>query len=81
LLQFFAEEIGDFDGNLHYGRSDDLTLPLIVDIDRISIAIWERGMAAGVFRPLDPFQSTINIMGTCLFYFIGAGNIQQFPQG
>ncbi|MBW4620890.1 MAG: TetR/AcrR family transcriptional regulator [Cyanosarcina radialis HA8281-LM2] len=52
-----------------------------VDIDRISIAILERGVAAGVFRPLDPFQSAINIMGTCLFYFIGAGNIQQFPQG
>jgi hypothetical protein len=38
-------------------------------------------VAAGVFRPLDPFQSAINIMGTCLFYFIGAGNIQQFTQG
>jgi AcrR family transcriptional regulator len=52
-----------------------------VNIDTALIAILEQGVAAGVFRPLDPFQSAINIMGTCLFYFIGAGNIQQFPQG
>nr|WP_228055686.1 hypothetical protein [Lusitaniella coriacea] len=38
-------------------------------------------MTTSVFRSLDPFQSAINIMGTCLFYFIGAGNIEQFPQG
>lgn len=52
-----------------------------VSIDSMLIAILERGVAAGIFRPLDPFQSAINIIGTCLFYFIGAGNIQQFPQG
>jgi AcrR family transcriptional regulator len=52
-----------------------------VSIDTALIAILERGVTTGVFRLLDPFQSAINIMGTCLFYFIGAGNIQQFPQG
>jgi TetR/AcrR family transcriptional regulator len=52
-----------------------------VNIDTVLIAILERGVTAGVFRSLDPFQSAINIMGTCLFYFIGAGNIKQFPQG
>jgi TetR/AcrR family transcriptional regulator len=52
-----------------------------VSIDTALVAILQRGVAAGVFRQLDPFQSAINIMGTCLFYFIGAGNIQQFPQG
>jgi len=52
-----------------------------VSIDIALIAILEQGVAAGVFRALDPFQAAINIMGTCLFYFIGAGNIQQFPQG
>ena len=52
-----------------------------VNIDTALLAILEQGVAAGVFRPLDPFQSAINIMGTCLFYFIGTGNIQQFPQG
>lgn len=52
-----------------------------VSIDTVLIAILEQGVATGVFRSLDPFQSAINIMGTCLFYFIGAGNIQQFPQG
>lgn len=50
-------------------------------IDVVLIRILERGVTTGVFRSLDPFQSAINIMGTCLFYFIGAGNIQQFPQG
>lgn len=52
-----------------------------VSIDATLVAILEKGVSAGVFRQLDPFQSAINIMGTCLFYFIGAGNIQQFPQG
>ena len=52
-----------------------------VSIDTVLIAILEQGVATGVFRSLDPFQSAINIMGTCLFYFIGAGSIQQFPQG
>lgn len=52
-----------------------------VSIDTVLIAILERGVTAGVFRSLDPFQSAINIMGTCLFYFIGAGNIKHFPQG
>ncbi|KYC41069.1 TetR family transcriptional regulator [Scytonema hofmannii PCC 7110] len=52
-----------------------------VSIDTALIAILEQGVAEGIFRPLDPFQSAINIMGTCLFYFIGAGNIQQIPQG
>ncbi|MDG2991708.1 TetR/AcrR family transcriptional regulator [Candidatus Synechococcus calcipolaris G9] len=51
------------------------------NIDTVLIAILERGVTLGVFRSLDPFQSAINIMGTCLFYFIGAGNIKQFPQG
>lgn len=52
-----------------------------VSIDAALITILERGVTTGVFRSLDPFQSAINIMGTCLFYFIGAGNVKQFPQG
>lgn len=52
-----------------------------VSIDTILISILQRGVEEGSFRPLDPFQSAINIMGTCLFYFIGVGNIQHFPQG
>jgi AcrR family transcriptional regulator len=59
----------------YYKHSDS------VSIDAALIAILEKGVSAGVFRQLDPFQSAINIMGTCLFYFVGAGNIQQFPQG
>jgi AcrR family transcriptional regulator len=50
-------------------------------IDTTLITILEQGVAAGIFRELDPFQSAINIMGICLFYFIGTGNIQQFPRG
>ncbi|MBH8554904.1 TetR/AcrR family transcriptional regulator [Nostocaceae cyanobacterium CENA357] len=60
---------------IYYKHSDS------VSIDAALIAILEKGVSAGVFRQLDPFQSAINIMGTCLFYFVGAGNIQQFPQG
>ncbi len=59
----------------YYKHSDS------VSIDTALIAILERGVDVGVFRQLDPFQSAINIMGTCLFYFIGSGNIQQFSQG
>ena len=59
----------------HYKHSSSIS------IDRTLVEILERGVATGAFRQLDPFQSAINIMGTCLFYFIGAGNIQQHPQG
>jgi TetR/AcrR family transcriptional regulator len=59
----------------YYKRSSSLS------IDTKLVKILERGVATGVFRKLDPFQSAINIMGTCLFYFVGAGNIQQHPQG
>lgn len=52
-----------------------------VSIDAALVDILEQGVATGVFRSLDPFQSAINIMGSCLFYFVGAGNIQQFAQG
>ena len=59
----------------YYKRSSSLS------IDKTLIEILERGVATGAFRQLDPFQSAINIMGTCLFYFIGIGNIQHYPQG
>lgn len=52
-----------------------------LSIDTTLVKILERGVTAGVFRKLNPFHSAINIMGTCLFYFIGAGNIQQHSQG
>jgi AcrR family transcriptional regulator len=50
-----------------------------LNIDKTLINILNRGVASGAFRQLDSFQAAINIMGTCLFYFIGAGNIQQHP--
>lgn len=59
----------------HYKRSSSLS------IDKTLVEILERGVATGAFRQLDPFQSAINIMGTCLFYFVGIGNIQHYPQG
>jgi len=59
----------------YYKRSSSLS------IDRTLVEILERGTATGAFRQLDPFQSAINIMGTCLFYFIGMGNIKHYPQG
>ncbi len=59
----------------YYKRSSSL------NIDKTLVEILERGVATGAFRQLDPFQSAINIMGICLFYFIGIGNIQHYPQG
>ena len=59
----------------YYKRSSSLS------IDKTLVEVLERGVATGAFRQLDPFQSAINIMGTCLFYFIGIGNIQHYPQG
>lgn len=52
-----------------------------ISIDTVLMGILERGVSKNVFRSLDPFQSAINIMGICLFYFIGVGNIQQFAPG
>ncbi|MEH2072191.1 MAG: hypothetical protein V7K47_29255 [Nostoc sp.] len=58
----------------HYKRSTS------VSIDKVLVKILKKGIATGAFRQLDPLQSAINIMGTCLFYFIGMGNTQHYPQ-
>nr|WP_202895626.1 TetR/AcrR family transcriptional regulator [Iningainema tapete] len=50
-------------------------------IDTTLLAILERGVATGAFRPLDPLQTAINIMGTCLFYYIGHGNFKHLASG
>ena len=59
----------------YYKQSSSLT------IDTMLMAILERGVASGVFRALDPFQTAINIMGSCLFYYIGQGNIKHHANG
>jgi TetR/AcrR family transcriptional regulator len=38
--------------------------------------ILERGIAEGIFRPLDPFLTTINILGVCTFYFNAYENLK-----
>ncbi|NJM87980.1 MAG: TetR/AcrR family transcriptional regulator [Hydrococcus sp. RU_2_2] len=38
--------------------------------------ILERGIAEGVFRSLDPFLTTINILGVCTFYFNAHENLK-----
>jgi TetR/AcrR family transcriptional regulator len=38
--------------------------------------ILELGIAEGVFRPLDPFLTTINILGVCTFYFNAHENLK-----
>ena len=40
------------------------------------IAILERGIAQGCFRPLDPLLTAINIVGTCVFYFMAHENLK-----
>lgn len=39
-------------------------------------AILERGMTEGIFRSLDPFLTTINILGVCTFYFNAHENLK-----
>jgi TetR/AcrR family transcriptional regulator len=39
-------------------------------------ALLERGIAQGVFRSLDPFLTTINILGVCTFYFNAHENLK-----
>jgi TetR/AcrR family transcriptional regulator len=38
--------------------------------------ILERGIAEGVFRSLDPFLTTVNILGVCTFYFNAHENLK-----
>jgi TetR/AcrR family transcriptional regulator len=38
--------------------------------------ILEQGIAEGVFRSLDPFLTTINILGVCTFYFNAHENLK-----
>jgi TetR/AcrR family transcriptional regulator len=38
--------------------------------------ILERGIAEGIFRPLEPRHTAVNIVGTCVFYFSAHENIK-----
>ena len=40
------------------------------------IAILQRGIAMGEFRPLDPRQAAVNMVGTCAFYFVVHENLK-----
>ena len=52
----------------------------IGSIDAKLIAILERGVADGSFRSLDPRFTGIDIMGICVFYFLGREGIKHlFP--
>lgn len=39
-------------------------------------SILERGIAMGVFRPLEPRHTAVNIIGICVFYFCAHPNIK-----
>ena len=39
------------------------------------MGILERGIAEGSFRQIDPFLTTINILGICVFYFDAQENL------
>jgi TetR/AcrR family transcriptional regulator len=43
--------------------------------------LLEQGTTDGVFRPLDPRHTAINIVGTCAFYFIALENIKYLWPG
>ena len=42
--------------------------------------ILKRGVEACVFRPLNPQHTAVNILATCVFYFVAQGNLQHFFQ-
>ncbi|NMG06027.1 TetR/AcrR family transcriptional regulator [Brasilonema sp. UFV-L1] len=45
------------------------------------IAILEQGIAQGVFRPLEPRHTAVNIVGTCVFYLAAHENIKHLWAG
>jgi len=52
----------------------------IQSIDAQLVAILERGVASGSFRSLEPRHTATDIMGICVFYFLGRENIKHlFP--
>jgi TetR/AcrR family transcriptional regulator len=44
-------------------------------------ALLKKGMAAGEFRPMDPWQMAINVVGLCGFYYCAANNISNARKG
>lgn len=52
----------------------------IISVYKVLIAILEQGMASGVFRPLEPQHTAVNIVGTCVFYFCAQENIKYLWQ-
>jgi len=46
------------------------------------VQLFERGMANGAFRIMDPLQAAINTIGMCIFYLTAKNNLQYlFPPG
>ena len=45
------------------------------------IEILNQGMAAGVFRELEPRHTAVNIVGTCTFYFTAQENLKYLWPG
>jgi AcrR family transcriptional regulator len=44
-------------------------------------ALLKKGIAAGEFRPMDPWHGAINIVGLCGFYFCAANNLSHARKG
>lgn len=47
---------------------------------RIEILL-KKGIASGEFRPMDPWQSAINVVGLCGFYYCAANNLSHARKG
>jgi len=46
------------------------------------VRLFERGMADGTLRQLDPYQTAINTVGMCIFYVLARNNLTHlFPPG
>lgn len=45
------------------------------------IAIFSQGIANGVFRPLEPRHTAVNIVVTCVFYLAASENVKHLWAG
>jgi TetR/AcrR family transcriptional regulator len=49
---------------------------LVLKLFNSLISILQRGVAVGAFRPLEPRQTAVNIVGACAFYFVVNENLK-----
>jgi TetR/AcrR family transcriptional regulator len=66
------------EANQNRGEYFKLNQQVFADLHAYLFRILERGMAAGLFRELDPKLTTLHIISVCIFYFTVHENWQHF---